>query len=203
MTATIGTLGEGVQRAGRNRQLLFQQGVLLCAFDRWRLLQQAYDVGVGGRLMLPLAAMSVFMTPVTVRFIERFGVRSVMIVGVPLADLVLLTAAGACGGHGGSAWRGQHGIGLGPVRARTARGEGSGCRGFPDQLLRRDPINAALAGPSRAPAPWCRGLIVVVFCAAVGVAEAGKGESGGAGADTATCSIPALRQMYRRGRSNL
>ncbi|BAS13718.1 major facilitator protein [Arthrobacter sp. Hiyo8] len=37
--------------------------------------------------------MSVFMTPVTVRFIERFGVRSVMIAGVVLLAL----ASGALG----------------------------------------------------------------------------------------------------------
>lgn len=55
-----------------------------------QLLQQAgkYDVGVVGLLMLPLAAMSVFITAVTVRFIERFSVWSVMI-----ARVVLLTLA--------------------------------------------------------------------------------------------------------------
>jgi MFS family permease len=43
-----------------------------------------------GVLMLPLAAMSVVITPLAVRAIDRFGVRRVLIAGV-----VLLTVAAA------------------------------------------------------------------------------------------------------------
>ncbi|MDQ0029657.1 hypothetical protein J2S89_001478 [Arthrobacter bambusae] len=45
--------------------------------------------------MLPLAAMSVFMTPVAVRFIERFGVRSVIIAEVVLLTLAFVVCIGA------------------------------------------------------------------------------------------------------------
>ena len=57
-----------------------------------QLLQEAgeYDAGVVGLLMLPLAALSVVVTPLTVRAIERFGVRRVLITGV----LILAAAAG-------------------------------------------------------------------------------------------------------------
>lgn len=88
---------------GRNRPLLllylgfavFSAVYYFAFFGLPQLLQQAgkYDAGVVGLLMLPLAAMSVFVTPVAVRFIERFGVRSVMIVGVVLLAL----ASGALG----------------------------------------------------------------------------------------------------------
>ncbi|MEZ2389315.1 MFS transporter [bacterium RCC_150] len=88
---------------GRNRPLLllylafavFSAVYYFAFFGLPQLLQQAggYDAGLVGALMLPLAAMSVFMTPVTVRFIERFGVRSVMVVGV----VVLAAASGALG----------------------------------------------------------------------------------------------------------
>src|SRR5207247_7720269 len=88
---------------GRNRPLLllylgfavFSAVYYFAFFGLPQLLQQAgkYDAGVVGLLMLPLAAMSVFLTPVTVWFIERFCVRPVMVVGV----LLLALASGALG----------------------------------------------------------------------------------------------------------
>jgi MFS family permease len=50
--------------------------------------------------MLPLAALSVVVTPLTVRLIERFGVRSVLIAGV----LVLTIAAVGLGALTLSLW---------------------------------------------------------------------------------------------------
>jgi MFS family permease len=88
---------------GRNRPLLLVymlfivfSGVYYFAFFGLpQLLQEAghYDAGVVGLLMLPLAALSVVVTPLTVRFIERFGVRSVLIAGVGILTL----AAGTLG----------------------------------------------------------------------------------------------------------
>ncbi|MFK0003429.1 MFS transporter [Paenarthrobacter sp. NPDC090522] len=88
---------------GRNRPLLFIylvfvvfSGVYYFAFFGLpQLLQEAgnYDAGLVGLLMLPLASMSVLVTPLTVRLIERFGVRAVLITGV----LVLTVAAAALG----------------------------------------------------------------------------------------------------------
>lgn len=67
-----------------------------------QLLQEAghYDAGLVGLLMFPLAAMSVLVTPVTVRLIERFGVRPVLIAGV----LILLVASGGLGALTLSLW---------------------------------------------------------------------------------------------------
>jgi MFS family permease len=88
---------------GRNRPLLLVyllfivfSGVYYFAFFGLpQLLQEAghYDAGVVGLLMLPLAALSVVVTPLTVRFIERYGVRPVLITGV----LILTAAAGTLG----------------------------------------------------------------------------------------------------------
>ncbi len=93
---------------GRNRPLLLVylgftvfSGVYYFAFFGLpQLLQEAggYDPGVVGLLMLPLAAMSVVITPLAVRAIDRFGVRRVLIAGVVLltmaaAALWLLTAS--------------------------------------------------------------------------------------------------------------
>ncbi|MFI2565375.1 MFS transporter [Paenarthrobacter sp. NPDC018779] len=88
---------------GRNRPLLFIylvfvvfSGVYYFAFFGLpQLLQEAgnYDAGLVGLLMLPLASMSVLVTPLTVRLIERFGVRAVLITGV----LVLTGASAALG----------------------------------------------------------------------------------------------------------
>ncbi|WP_423183859.1 MFS transporter [Arthrobacter sp. NyZ413] len=88
---------------GRNRPLMllylgfavFSAVYYFAFFGLPQLLQQAagYDAGLVGVLMLPLAAASVFMTPVTVRLIERFGVRPVMVAGV----VVLASASGALG----------------------------------------------------------------------------------------------------------
>ncbi|MFC9351509.1 MFS transporter [Arthrobacter sp. NPDC057013] len=85
---------------GRNRPLLLVylgftvfSGVYYFAFFGLpQLLQEAagYNPGVVGVLMLPLAAMSVVVTPLAVRAIDRFGVRRVLLAGV-----VLLTAAAA------------------------------------------------------------------------------------------------------------
>jgi MFS family permease len=50
--------------------------------------------------MFPLAAMSVLVTPVTVRLIERFGVRSVLIAGA----LILLVASAGLGALTLSLW---------------------------------------------------------------------------------------------------
>jgi MFS family permease len=95
---------------GRNRPLLLVylvfvvfSGVYYFAFFGLpQLLQEAghYDAGLVGLLMLPLAAMSVLVTPVTVRLIERFGVRSVMIAGV----LILLVASCGLGALTLSLW---------------------------------------------------------------------------------------------------
>lgn len=88
---------------GRNRPLLLVyllfvvfSGVYYFAFFGLpQLLQEAgnYDAGLVGLLMLPLASMSVLVTPLTVRLIERFGVRTVLIAGV----LVLTVASAALG----------------------------------------------------------------------------------------------------------
>lgn len=85
---------------GRNRPLLLVylgfavfNGVYYFAFFGLpQLLQEAggYEPGVVGLLMLPLAAMSVVVTPVAVRAIDRFGVKRVLIVGVVL----LVSASG-------------------------------------------------------------------------------------------------------------
>ncbi|MEV7605100.1 MFS transporter [Paenarthrobacter sp. NPDC089322] len=95
---------------GRNRPLLLVyllfvvfSGVYYFAFFGLpQLLQEAghYDAGLVGLLMLPLAALSVVVTPVTVRCIERFGVRSVLITGV----LVLTVSAGGLGALTLSLW---------------------------------------------------------------------------------------------------
>lgn len=95
---------------GRNRPLLLVylvfvvfSGVYYFAFFGLpQLLQEAghYDAGLVGLLMFPLAAMSVLVTPVTVRLIERFGVRAVMIAGV----LILLVASGGLGALTLSLW---------------------------------------------------------------------------------------------------
>lgn len=95
---------------GRNRPLLLVylvfvvfSGVYYFAFFGLpQLLQEAghYDAGLVGLLMFPLAAMSVLVTPVTVRLIERFGVRSVMIAGA----LILLIASAGLGALTLSLW---------------------------------------------------------------------------------------------------
>ena len=79
---------------GRNRPLLLVylgfavfSGVYYFAFFGLpQLLQEAggYSPGIVGLLMLPLAAMSVVVTPVAVRAIDRFGVKRVLIAGVVL-----------------------------------------------------------------------------------------------------------------------
>lgn len=83
---------------GRNRPLLLVYlgfALFSCAyyfvfFGLPTLLQEAggYDPGVVGLLMLPLAAMSVVVTPLAVRGIERFGVRSVLLAGVVMLTVV-------------------------------------------------------------------------------------------------------------------
>jgi MFS family permease len=93
---------------GRNRPLLLVylgfglfNGVYYFAFFGLpQLLQTAggYDPGIVGLLMLPLAAVSVVLTPFAVRGIDRFGVRRVMIAGVALlvvasGTMWLLTAS--------------------------------------------------------------------------------------------------------------
>jgi predicted MFS family arabinose efflux permease len=85
---------------GRNRPLLlvylgftvFSGVYYFTFFGLPQLLQEAggYDPGVVGVLMLPLAAMSVVVTPLAARAIDRFGVRRVLIAGV-----VILTVAAA------------------------------------------------------------------------------------------------------------
>ncbi|MCP9000374.1 MFS transporter [Pseudarthrobacter sp. RMG13] len=95
---------------GRNRPLLLVylvfvvfSGVYYFAFFGLpQLLQEAgdYDAGLVGLLMFPLAAMSVLVTPVTVRLIERFGVRSVLIAGA----LILLLSSGGLGALTLSLW---------------------------------------------------------------------------------------------------
>ncbi|MCB5274710.1 Multidrug resistance protein Stp [Arthrobacter sp. SO5] len=79
---------------GRNRPLLLVylgfavfNGVYYFAFFGLpQLLQEAggYNPGVVGLLMLPLAAMSVVVTPFAVRAIDRFGVKRVLVAGVVL-----------------------------------------------------------------------------------------------------------------------
>jgi MFS family permease len=86
---------------GRNRPLLlvylgfaiFSAVYYFAFFGLPQLLQEAggYDPGVVGLLMLPLAAMSVVITPLAVRSIDRFGVKRVLIAGVVL----LIGASGA------------------------------------------------------------------------------------------------------------
>ncbi|SFT95595.1 MFS transporter [Arthrobacter sp. ov118] len=86
---------------GRNRPLLlvylgfavFSAVYYFAFFGLPQLLQEAggYDPGVVGVLMLPLAAMSVVVTPFTVRAIDRFHVKRVLIAGVVL----LIAASGA------------------------------------------------------------------------------------------------------------
>ncbi|MEE2523288.1 MFS transporter [Pseudarthrobacter sp. J64] len=88
---------------GRNRPLLLVyllfavfSGVYYFAFFGLpQLLQEAggFDPGIVGFLMLPLAAASVLVTPMTARMIDRFGVRPVLLVGV----LSLALATGALG----------------------------------------------------------------------------------------------------------
>ncbi|CAM3091428.1 Multidrug resistance protein stp [Arthrobacter ulcerisalmonis] len=83
---------------GRNRPLLLVYlgfALFSCAyyfvfFGLPTLLQEAggYDPGVVGLLMLPLAAMSVVVTPWAVRGIERFGVRTVLLAGVVMLTVV-------------------------------------------------------------------------------------------------------------------
>ncbi|MET3203916.1 UNVERIFIED_ORG: MFS family permease [Arthrobacter sp. UYEF13] len=95
---------------GRNRPLLLVylvfvvfSGVYYFAFFGLpQLLQEAghYDAGLVGLLMFPLAAMSALVTPVTVRLIERFGVRTVLIGGA----LILLVASGGLGALTLSLW---------------------------------------------------------------------------------------------------
>ena len=86
---------------GRNRPLLLVylgfalfNGVYYFAFFGLpQLLQTAggHDPGIVGLLMLPLAAISVVITPFAVRAIDRFRVRRVLIAGVVL----LIAASGA------------------------------------------------------------------------------------------------------------
>ncbi|UVJ40554.1 MFS transporter [Arthrobacter sp. CJ23] len=88
---------------GRNRPLLlvyllfvvFSGVYYFVFFGLPQLLQEAghYDAGLVGLLVLPLPAVSVLVTPLAARFIERFGVRSVMIAGA----LALAGASGALG----------------------------------------------------------------------------------------------------------
>ena len=88
---------------GRNKPLLLVyvcfavfSGVYYFAFFGLpQLLQQSsgYSAGVVGALMLPLAAISVFATPLATRAIERWGVRRVMLSGV----LALAVASGLLG----------------------------------------------------------------------------------------------------------
>jgi predicted MFS family arabinose efflux permease len=93
---------------GRNRPLLlvylgftvFSAVYYFAFFGLPQLLQEAagYNPGLVGVLMLPLAAMSVVITPLAVRAIDRFGVRRVLLAGVVLlavaaAALWLLTAS--------------------------------------------------------------------------------------------------------------
>ena len=131
---------------GRNRPLLLVylgfvvfSGVYYFAFFGLpQLLQEAagYDPGLVGLLMLPLAAMSVVVTPLAVRAIDRFGVRRVLIAGVVLllvavsgtlaADGVVRRPAGACADRpDGCAVRGgQHRLQPGPVPVRRGRRRG-------------------------------------------------------------------------------
>ncbi|MCX7521477.1 MFS transporter [Microbacterium sp. STN6] len=75
----------------RNRSLMIVylsvavfNAVYYCAFFGLpQLFEEAggYDAGIVGLLMLPLAAMSAFLTPVAARSIDRWGVRPVLMVG--------------------------------------------------------------------------------------------------------------------------
>lgn len=95
---------------GRNRPLLlvylvfvvFSGVYYFSFFGLPQLLQEAghYDAGLVGLLMFPLAAVSVLVTPVTVRMIERFGVRPVLMAGV----LILLVASAGLGALTLSLW---------------------------------------------------------------------------------------------------
>jgi len=86
---------------GRNRPLLlvylgfavFSAVYYFAFFGLPQLLQEAggYAPGVVGVLMLPLAAMSVLVTPFVVRAIDRFHVKRVLVAGVVL----LIAASGA------------------------------------------------------------------------------------------------------------
>lgn len=93
---------------GRNRPLLlvylgfalFSAVYYFAFFGLPQLLQEAggYEPGVVGLLMLPLAAMSVVVTPLAVRAIDRIGVKRVLVSGVVLlivasATMWLLTAS--------------------------------------------------------------------------------------------------------------
>ncbi|HEV7169291.1 MAG TPA: MFS transporter [Micrococcaceae bacterium] len=88
---------------GRNRPLLliyicfavFNGVYYFAFFGLPQLLQQyaGYSAGTVGVLMLPLAAISVFSTPVAARAIERWGVRRVMLAGV----VALAVASGLLG----------------------------------------------------------------------------------------------------------
>ncbi|MFI5085191.1 MAG: MFS transporter [Actinomycetales bacterium] len=93
---------------GRNRPLLlmyacfavFNAVYYFAFFGLPQLLEQAagYGAGTVGALMLPLAAMSVFLTPLAARSIDRWGVRRVMIAGVSglgVASAALLLLAGS------------------------------------------------------------------------------------------------------------
>ncbi|WP_457972345.1 MFS transporter [Arthrobacter sp. D1-17] len=83
---------------GRNRPLLlvylgftvFSAVYYFAFFGLPQLLQEAggYDPGLVGLLMLPLAAMSVVVTPLAARGIDRFGVRRVLLAGVALLAVV-------------------------------------------------------------------------------------------------------------------
>ncbi|MBT1002292.1 MFS transporter [Paenarthrobacter sp. DKR-5] len=83
---------------GRNRPLLliyvcfavFNGVYYFAFFGLPQLLQQSagYSAGVVGVLMLPLAAISVLVTPFAARAIDRYSVRRVLIIGV-----IALTAA--------------------------------------------------------------------------------------------------------------
>ena len=86
---------------GRNRPLLlvylgfalFSAVYYFAFFGLPQLLQEAggYEPAVVGLLMLPLAAMSVVVTPLAVRAIDRIGVKRVLVAGVVL--LMLASAA--------------------------------------------------------------------------------------------------------------
>ncbi|MEC5180561.1 MFS transporter [Arthrobacter sp. CG_A4] len=93
---------------GRNRPLLlvylgfavFSAVYYFAFFGLPQLLQEdgGYSPGIVGLLMLPLAAMSVVVTPFAVRAIDRFGVKRMLVAGVVLlvvasAMMWLLTAS--------------------------------------------------------------------------------------------------------------
>jgi MFS family permease len=79
---------------------LFSGVYYFAFFGLPQLLQEAggYNPGIVGILMLPLAAMSVVVTPPAVRAMDRFGVKRVLMAGVVLlivasATMWLLTAS--------------------------------------------------------------------------------------------------------------